>query len=206
MYADNVDNMAVQELQESKKDSKDSTLESNTESTAESSKTDSNNKDLESNVANLEHKMQENKKKKPMQWFIGGYVGTFYNAKYNGEQADTFILSLLGGLYYKVGVNHGLRGFALGSYGSINRVEIFSAGIGVDYFYDFKSGFKIFGGAQGEYPFKNFSPSLLIYAGFGGFVAKSHYLDLRVGYPIAQDSKLSKSVTIGISYQYLFKP
>ncbi|MWV62969.1 hypothetical protein DCO58_01355 [Helicobacter saguini] len=202
VFADSVDNMMVQDLKDSK------SMESTSQTTQDSKANDidSNVETLESDVTNLENKIQNlrTNKNNSLKWFIGGYIGTYYNARYNNAQAQILNLSFVGGIFYNVRINHGLRGYAFASYNTIIKTQIFSAGVGADYFYDFKSGFKVFGGAYADFPFSTISTSLAIYGGVGGFLANNHHIELRIGYPLMQDSNLSKSVIIGVMYQYLF--
>lgn len=223
LKADSIDNQLINDLQESKKDSKKSKKVSKTEieeviiESKEETKADfaidskdnakNDQKDLEKQIEILEAKLDSKKKEKPLKWFIGAYIGTRYNATFNGVGAQNFDLGAQGGIYYYVAKNHGARVYATLAYSSLSNKQVFLIGAGADYFYSFQSGFRIFGGVSANLPLNNNVLSkndVILYGGVGGFMAKSHYIELKIGYPLMQDTRLSKSAVIVVGYQYIF--
>lgn len=146
----------------------------------------------------------ESKQLPKLKWFIGGYIGS--QLKDNNSGQNSIEASLDGGFIYYVGLNHGLRAYASVIYANISSFEMWLAALSVDYLYAFNGKFYIFGGGSLNAPLHSSIKSInaALYGGVGLYIAKNHHIDIRIGYPIAQDSKLPKALTFGIAYRYIF--
>ncbi|RDU66115.1 hypothetical protein CQA53_04780 [Helicobacter didelphidarum] len=152
---------------------------------------------------------RETIKKQPLwNFFLGGYLGGQYKANYKGNNAQIFNVSLQGGIFYNIGSTHGLKGYIFASYNSLNQNNLFSAGAGADYFYDFHSiGLGIFAGIYTDIPFNRSilrELDLIISTGMSMYINRNNRIELRIGYPILQDPQIKRILLLGINYQYIF--
>lgn len=201
--ADSVDNAVLQDLNNTSQKS----AEDNTQDSKDSIESTSKESEIKPNLESNNEDKKTITKTTDKKWFIGGYFGTNYNAKYKNEDVQTFSASLHGGLSYNVAINHGLRGYIFASFNSISKYTIYSLGAGIDYFYMFKGGIKIFGGLYADMPINSDiikSVDVAIYGGVGANLNKNNHIDLRIGYPMLRDNNFAKSMLVGIGYQYTF--
>lgn len=163
-----------------------------------------NTQDSKTEIIESKIDSTESKQLPKLKWFIGGYIGS--QLKDNNSGQNSIEASLDGGFIYYVGLNHGLRAYASVIYANISSFEMWLAALSVDYLYAFNGKFYIFGGGSLNAPLHSSIKSInaALYGGVGLYIAKNHHIDIRIGYPIAQDSKLPKALTFGIAYRYIF--
>ncbi|RDU73066.1 hypothetical protein CQA66_02200 [Helicobacter aurati] len=222
LFADSLDSIVIEQLQQkqeqkeqsqSQKQTEDSPQNQETESTNEQ---DSNNQEKPQEKGNMQRSIFDFRQNKTKQqtanntslcWFIGGSFNGYYQTRLHSLDVNFFATSLHAGIFYELADNHGFKGYASVAYKSLDKNNLFAAGGGIDYFYNFKTA-GIFGGIYVDIPIQSKvlrSADVIIQGGMSLYVSPKLRIEFAIGYPIAHDEAIQRSFSYGVSLQYLFK-